>query len=270
MTATNNQWAFDYADTDYSYNAVTAGLDTVELTTKVASTNTTYGCNAVSKPVKGAVLELQFDRYTGGNWYSNTCGGTTELIVNFCRGADLPTYNSASNGYSRVNGPENISFSLRYNATPCIQGAALEQLSSPWGGRWVLKVYPADPGYYSGQVWIDNRLICEHTFAMAHIPNAVWRVVLHYHNYNRASFERQKKLVLLSDGGNMTGTAVTESGLPVDYVAVHDWYTKRLAALTTPDGTGTWVAYVPQGEYSVTYFKSGCAPVCHGPYYIEG
>jgi len=64
-------------------------------------------------------------------------------------------------------------------------------------------------------------------------------------------------------GGNAT---IAGSGAPVDNVAIRWWTSKRRAVVVQPNEAGDWTASVLVGEYDITYFATGCQPVCHGPY----
>lgn len=66
----------------------------------------------------------------------------------------------------------------------------------------------------------------------------------------------------------LTGNATTVTGDPVDAVAIREWETRAAAATATPDASGDWSADVLPGQYDITYFAAGHAPVCHGPYTI--
>lgn len=65
------------------------------------------------------------------------------------------------------------------------------------------------------------------------------------------------------------GTAVVSGNGGADQVVVRDVATRKLAAIATPNAsTGVWTADVQEGDYDISYFASGCQPICHGPYTV--
>ena len=70
------------------------------------------------------------------------------------------------------------------------------------------------------------------------------------------------------DGRTLSSIATTPSGDPAELVSIRDWEAKRIVANVQPDQTGYWSVTLPSGKYDITYYKEGCAPVCHGPYTI--
>jgi len=70
-------------------------------------------------------------------------------------------------------------------------------------------------------------------------------------------------------GSAINGTAKTAAGEAADVVIVRAWDTKTLLASVTPNSDGTWSAAVPPGDVDITAIKSGCAPLCHGPYTVN-
>lgn len=73
----------------------------------------------------------------------------------------------------------------------------------------------------------------------------------------------------LLEGQAISGQAVGPGGAPAELVSIRDWESKRTLANIVPEADGTWSVTLPNGEYDITYFKDGCAPICHGPYLID-
>lgn len=69
----------------------------------------------------------------------------------------------------------------------------------------------------------------------------------------------------------VNGNARRYDGDPVSFVVVFEWDTAEPVATIAPDSTGEW-SFEPDinGEYGVTYLSTGCKPITHGPYFIEG
>jgi hypothetical protein len=72
----------------------------------------------------------------------------------------------------------------------------------------------------------------------------------------------------LLDGRTVSGTATTPTGDPAELVSIRDWEAKRIVANVQPGEDGAWLVTLPSGKYDITYYREGCAPVCHGPYTI--
>lgn len=66
----------------------------------------------------------------------------------------------------------------------------------------------------------------------------------------------------------MSGRVTVSTGGPGDEVVIREWASRKLTKRVYPDSNGYWTADVPPGEYDVTYIKTGCAPVVHGPYEV--
>lgn len=71
-------------------------------------------------------------------------------------------------------------------------------------------------------------------------------------------------------GQVISGQALGQSGQPANLISFRDWETKRVRYNLVPESDGTWSVTLPNGQWDITYFVDGCAPVCHGPYLITG
>jgi hypothetical protein len=230
------------------------------------------GASAVSAAVSGSVIDLSFTRQAGGVWYDTTpdvCYDLGRSVVYLSRGG-IPVFGNAVNNQGIMLSPESLRVSLqRYGAKPCINDSTsyISHFAPITDGAWRIRAEPSTSGNYRVQILMDGQLYGEREVAFAHDPASVWRVVL-YHANASASSETFTDLLLTTDGGNVTGTATTTDGQPVDRVVLHQWPTHTLAAVTSPLPSGFWRTYVTPGEYTVTYFRQGCAPIIHGPYLL--
>jgi len=271
----SNLWSEAYTD------AVSTTVETLHNSVflkTVGSTNKAHGANSISAPFKGQTLDLSFTRScVGCNWYDDdfTDG---QLSLYFARDTDPITFSKSWGGYNRLSTPaDNIRIDLRepYTANlPRIQGStsyAPVQAIPTWHS-WALHrilLSPADPGFYNCKIYFNGTLHVDYDFAFAQDVNSVWRVVFHFHNYGRTSEERLSDIVLLSEGYNIQGAALTEGGKAVDAVCLYRLADKSLASRVQPTPDGNWYAWVETGDYYIAYYAYGCAPVIHGPYLIE-
>lgn len=93
----------------------------------------------------------------------------------------------------------------------------------------------------------------------------VIKEVINYTNYTIGQATRFQIIQPITVGG----TAVKAAGGGAEQVAIHNWATRELTVLVTPDATtGEWEAEVFPDDYSITYSADGCQPICHGPYTI--
>lgn len=68
----------------------------------------------------------------------------------------------------------------------------------------------------------------------------------------------------------ITGNATSAAGDPVEQVRVFGWPDGALVDAVVPDAQGDWsTTLTDEGNYGVTYLRSGHEPITHGPYYVE-
>ncbi|MCW8918977.1 MAG: discoidin domain-containing protein [Gammaproteobacteria bacterium] len=67
----------------------------------------------------------------------------------------------------------------------------------------------------------------------------------------------------------ITGNATIATGAAVDSVVIREATTRAHVETIIPAVNGDWTADVMVGQYDISYFASGCQPICHGPYTIE-
>lgn len=66
----------------------------------------------------------------------------------------------------------------------------------------------------------------------------------------------------------VSNNATKATGGAVDRVVIRDYDTHQHVFTAIPAVNGDWRAGVPEGDFDITYFADGCAPLCHGPYSI--
>ena len=66
----------------------------------------------------------------------------------------------------------------------------------------------------------------------------------------------------------LSGNVTKVGGGAANQVVIRDATTRQLAAIATPVINGDWTADVYSGTYDITYFATGCQPICHGPYTV--
>lgn len=71
-------------------------------------------------------------------------------------------------------------------------------------------------------------------------------------------------------GQTISGQALSQGGTPANVISFREWSTKRVRYNLVPEADGSWSVTLPAGQWDITYFVNGCAPVCHGPYLITG
>lgn len=69
--------------------------------------------------------------------------------------------------------------------------------------------------------------------------------------------------------GLIQGNAKKASGEKADRVMIRRHASGDHFQTIIPDSAGDWKAFLPPGQYDISYFAEGCAPIIHGPYIIS-
>ncbi|MGQ9814249.1 MAG: hypothetical protein ACUVR3_03740 [Candidatus Roseilinea sp.] len=133
------------------------------------------------------------------------------------------------------------------------------------GGRFVNATW-SDPTTGAYKIPVANPNMTYFVVALDKSPTPIAATVVDFVT-GRRDGEPPWHLPMLN-GRVVSGIARSTSGEPAELVSIRDWAAKKVVANIQPAQDGSWSVTLPSGEYDITYYKRGCAPVCHGPYTI--
>jgi hypothetical protein len=96
-------------------------------------------------------------------------------------------------------------------------------------------------------------------------------MMLEFGNANAESFTEKFDDVSFNSFYKETirGKAHRIDGSPAECVVIRNYVTHENVISMIPDSSGNWEHTLPVGKYDISYFSEGCAPICHGPYFIN-